>query len=146
MVSTLIYLSLLSAQPVTEKPCDGRFEVTQQAYRFADLPQEIYNDLHIYSEGKLGDPDDPLLQTDAPSKEEQNYATLRLKQAWLVNETWYVSLQMSLTVGLSSNITFGFREYGNDRYEMRHGLAYKGPICEVIDASLKGVLSGGVIK
>ncbi len=40
MVLTLIYLSLLSAQPETEKPCDGRFEVTQQAYRFADLPQE----------------------------------------------------------------------------------------------------------
>lgn len=143
MVSTLIYLSLISAQTVTEKPCDGRFEVTQQAYRFADLPQEIYDDLHIYSEGKLGDPDDPLLETDAPSEEEKTYATLRLKQAWLVNETWYVSSEISL---MSGYITFGFREYGNDRYEMRHGLAYKGPICEVIDASLKGVLSGGVIK
>lgn len=144
IASTPDAIADVTAETTEALPCDGLFKVSQQAYKFDDLPKEIYDDLLIYSEGRLGNPDDPLLQTDAPTEKEKTYATLRLERAWMVEDTWYVSLQVSM---ISGRLIFGFRKYGNiDRYQMRNTLVYKGPMCAVIDASLKGVLSGGVIK
>jgi len=44
-------LLLMTPEVAVAKPCDGKFEVTKEAYKFTDLPKEIYDDLLIYSGG-----------------------------------------------------------------------------------------------
>ena len=127
-----------------QSSCARDVHATATAYRLADLPQQIRDEMAAYPEvfgGGLADSDAPLLQTDAPAAEERDYPTVRFAQAMLVGDKWFVQFEVSLYTGVR---TVSFHRHRDGHFRLRPDHFFGGPACASIRAALDGVTAASV--
>lgn len=123
-----------------EHSCAREVGATLAAYRLSDLPTAIRADLNLIARSQIGDRGSPLLETDAPTREQANLPTSRFYQALQVNGEWFVQLEVAMfagvrTIGYVPDENGGFR-----RYPLHY---FGGPACKSIKAALRGVTTPG---
>jgi hypothetical protein len=139
----LILLSAAAAAPQDQRPvfrCPEAARADAAAYRLADLPQEIREDLMRWTRNEITDENIPLLRTDAPTEVEKGYATVRFAQALRFRDTWYVQSEVALSAGVRS---MTYYKTPNGRFERFRSQHFGGPACATIRAALDGVYTPG---
>jgi hypothetical protein len=142
MIEALAALMLTNAPPSFEaeaRACAAELGASAIAHRLLDLPEEIRRDLQrtdIFHGERLADSEAPILWTDAPSVEEQSYATIRFSHAMLVRDKWIVQFQVSLMAGVS---TISYRRRPEGHFGLQPNVYLAGPVCASIKAALDGV-------
>jgi hypothetical protein len=84
----------------------------------------------------VADSDVPLLQTDAPGEREKGHAQVRFAQAMLVQDKWFVQLEVSLWEGVR---TLTYIRHGDGSFRYSPSGIFNGPACASIKAALAGV-------
>ena len=125
-----------------QRTCAKEVGAVATAYRLSELPEEIRADLVSRKAffGDIGDSDGPLLETDAPSAAERNYPSVRFAQAMLVQNEWFVQVDVSMTVGVT---TFSYPRQSDGRFSFLPIHYFRGPACASIKAALAGVTNPG---
>lgn len=124
----------------TQGACAAEVHASTAVYRLRDLPPDIREDL-LGTFSDMGEPDGPLLQTDAPTAAERNDPTSRFLQAIFVHDEWFVQYEVS---GMHGPFTIGYRRGGNDgRFRRSASHYFAGPACASIKAALAGVTTPG---
>ncbi len=126
--------SVFSTQP----SCAAEVGASAVVTELAGLPADIRSDLARETAGELKDSSAPLLQTDAPTKAESEYATARFVRAMLINERWYVQFEVAMSAGVR---TFAYVPKPRGRFERWRSVQFGGPACPSIKAALAGVYS-----
>lgn len=144
-MNDMVLMLLLAIGPATVETeprpsCAEEVRATATAYRLADLPKEIRDDLNILMNNEIGDSDSQLLQTDAPVAAERNFPTARFFQALFVNREWFVQFEVSMFAGVR---TIGYVRDGNGGFRRWSSHYFGGPACETIKAALNGVTTPG---
>lgn len=127
------------AETAEQRSCAQEIGATASAYRLADLPQDIRDDLanrRDWLGEDMADSDAPLLQTDAPTAAERGYPTIRFAQAMLVGEIWFVQFEVSLFAGVR---TISYIRQNDGRFHLTPLHYFNGPPCASIKAALAGV-------
>jgi hypothetical protein len=145
-------ISLFAAALSLSTPPDARSDfsclegvkITARANRLRDLPEDVKEGLnfletHVYTE-KIAEAGSPIPQSDAPSLAEQDYPQARFAQALLVNDRWFVQIEVSLWAGVR---TISFFRGGDGRFHFSPSHYFNGPACESIRAALSGVTTPG---
>jgi hypothetical protein len=130
--------SLISAEI---NACARKIGALKIASSLDMIPKEVRGDLdhRIEAQGStIAEHDTPLLQTDAPGDAERGFAQVRFAQALLVNEKWFVQLQISQFPGVR---TFTYGQRPNGKFVYLPGYHFGGPACASIEAALSGVNS-----
>ena len=120
--------------------CAVEVRATSVAERFSDLPSEIQDDLVRMTGERIGERSEQLLETDAPSSEEQNFVRARFAQALLVENEWFVQIEVAMTSGVR---TFGYVREDQGIFRRRLSHYFGGPACASIEAALAGVYNPG---
>lgn len=133
-------LAMVSSVAVAEpaSPCEG-IAASVIAYRLADLPPEIRDDLNAMSQNAIADAGVPIRRTDAPTDAEKDLALNGLVHGLLVGQEWFVSVD----TGTGGIRTFGYVRDSDGRYFRLPSHYFGGPACEAIAAALSGVTSPG---
>lgn len=146
MNGALMMIMLLGAAPAgteAQRACAREVGATATAYRLADLPKDIRDDLASRSGlfgAEIADSDSPLLQTDAPTAAERNYPTVRFAQAMFARDRWFVQFEVSLFAGVRT-ISYSRQPGGGFGFTPAH--YFGGPACASIKAALAGVTTPG---
>lgn len=131
------------AETDAQRACAQEIGATATAYRLADLPPDIRDDLARRRDmfgADMADSDAPLLQTDAPTAAERGHPTLRFAQAMLVRDRWFVQFEVSLFAGVR---TLSYARQPDGRFGFTPVHYFGGPACASIKAALAGVTTPG---
>ncbi len=126
-----------------QRACAQEVGATATAYRLAELPKDIRDDLASRRDifgADMADSDAPLLRTDAPTAEEREHATVRFAQAMLVGDKWFVQFEVSLFAGVR---TISYLRRPDGRFAFTPSHYFGGPACASIRAALAGVTTPG---
>lgn len=127
-----------SLRPVFDCPEADR--AIGRARLLSELPSEIRDDLKIFTNNEITDEDIPLLNTDAPSPAEMNYATARFVQALQFRDRWLVQFEVALFAGVR---TVAYVSRQGRPFERSPTHYFGGPACASIRAALEGVTTPG---
>ena len=132
-----------SAGTEAQRACAREVGATSTAYRLAELPREVRDDLASRRDmfgADIADSDAPLLETDAPTARESDHATLRFAQAMLVRDRWFVQFEVSLFAGVR---TISYLRQPDGRFSFTPAHYFGGPACASVRAALAGVTTPG---
>jgi hypothetical protein len=140
----LITVSAAAAAPPQEQRpifnCPEAARADAAAYRLADLPQEIREDLMKWTGNEITDENIPLLRTDSFTDGGKGYAKVRFAQALRFRDRWFVQSEMALVAGVR---TITYYRTPNGRFERFPTQYFGGPACATIRAALDGVVTPG---
>jgi hypothetical protein len=143
LVTMLLAAAAAPVETEAQRICAQEVGATATAYRLAELPRDIRDDLASRREmfgADMADSDAPLLRTDAPTAEESDYPTLRFAQAMLVRDRWFVQFEVSSFAGVR---TISYLRQPDGRFSLTPSHYFGGPACPSLRAALAGVTTPG---
>ena len=139
MLGAFVTALLAVAGPAPSAICPEAAVATSAAYRLAELPPEIREDLARISNNEMADRGAPLLQTDAPGPAERDLARGRFVQGLLIDGTWFVSFAPAMMTPR----TIGYVRSPDGRFRRWSDYYFGGPPCAAIAAARSGVTTPG---